>query len=96
MPLFSKYPNIDYISALEIAENILRFSKEENQTMSDILNKILEYLKDLIKRQRNNPSFYLKAKKDIDIINNAIKYLNANMQDKVAIEAMMLKIARGY
>ena len=73
-----------------------KYIKDENINIEEILNKILEYLKDLLKKNIYNSSFVLKINNDIKIVNEAIKYKKANMQDKIILDTMFLKIARGY
>ena len=73
-----------------------KYIKDENINIEEILNKILEYLKDLLKKNISNSSFVLKINNDIKIVNEAIKYKKANMQDKIILDTMFLKIARGY
>lgn len=93
IPLVLTYPNIDYKSAFEISDNIQKYLKENNVELELILNKILEYLKDLIKQ---NPQMSAKINQDIKIINDSIKQTRANMSDKIILDTMFLRLARGY
>ncbi len=97
LDLFSNYPNFDYVQALEISEKILNMTKQ-NPTLSFevILDELMNYLKDLILNNLNNEVFCRKLNRDIKFINNAIKMHNSDIQEKVALETLMLKIARGY
>ena len=56
----------------------------------------MEFLKDLIKQNIFNNELCQKIKQDIIFINNAIKQSKANMIDKIVLDTLMLKIARGY
>ena len=94
--LISIYPNIDYKTALDIASNIQTFSKENGIEIELILNKTLEYLKDLLKQNLNNTQLIQKIKNDINFTNTAIKQLKANVSEKNVLETLLLKIARGY
>ena len=85
------YPITNPDIAMKTADMIL----ENSQSKVDILNKILEYLKDNLKQNINN-DLYFKIKNDINIVSDAIKHLSANMSEKIVIEAMCLKLNRGY
>lgn len=93
LPLISSYPNIDYKTAFDISDNIQKYIKENETKLELVLNKILEYLKDLLKQ---NPQMTLKINQDIKIINDAIKQNRANMSDKIILDTMFLRLARGY
>ena len=93
IPLISSYPNIDYKSAFDISDNIQKYLKENNVDIELTLNKFLEYLKDLIKQ---NPTMSAKINQDIKIINDSIKQSRANMSDKIILDTMFLRLARGY
>ena len=88
LPYLSNYFNLDYIKALDIANN---FQNYEDTDLA--LNKLIAYLKDILIQQ---PSLQSKIMKDIYFISDAIKHLHANMSNKVVLEALFLKIARGY
>lgn len=89
----SEYPNIDYKIAFEISDNIQKYIKENNVQTELALNKILEYLKELMKQ---NPQMGAKINRDIKIINEAIKHTRANMSDKIILDTMFLRLARGF
>lgn len=93
--IFSNYPNIDYPKALDIVENLLELEKTKELRAENIFDKILEFLKELLKQNLNNSFLILKIKKDINTIKKAQKMTKANVQDKIAFEYMMLKIAKG-
>ncbi len=93
LPLISSYPNIDYKTTFDISDNIQKYIKENEIKLELVLNKILEYLKDLLKQ---NPQMTLKINQDIKIINDAIKQNRANMSDKIILDTMFLRLARGY
>ena len=93
MSIIQNYLNIDYKSAFEISDNIQKYLKENNAELELILNKILEYLKDLIKQ---NPQMSAKINQDIKIINDSIKQTRANMSDKIILDTMFLRLARGF
>ena len=87
------YPNIDYKNSFEISDNLQKFIKENNISLEAALNKFLECLKDLMKQ---NPEISAKINQDIKIINESIKQSRANMSDKVVLDTMLLRLARGY
>lgn len=93
LPFLSSYGNLDYKSAFETSENIQKYLKDNNQNIELVLNKILEYLKDLMKQ---NQQIATKVNQDIKIINSAIKYSRANMSDKIVLDTMFLRLARGF
>ena len=70
LSMIQNYPNIDYKSAFDISDNLQKYIKENNTQIESLLNKILEYLKDLIKQ---NPQLSAKINQDIKIINDSIK-----------------------
>ena len=92
LSLISTYPNIDYKVAFDISDNIQKHIKENEVDTELVLNKILEYLKDLLKQNSNSS---LKINNDIKIINDAIKQSRANMSDKIVLDTMLLRLARG-
>jgi len=94
--LFSAYLNLDYTKALNLSDEFQKYIKENNKSCEILLNKFLEYLKDLIKQNISNFSLVQKIQNDIKIINHAIKQTRANISDKVILEAMLLRITRGY
>lgn len=94
--LISSYPNITYQNCFDISDAFQKYIKDENFDTLEILNKILEYLKDLLKQNLDNSSIVLKINNDIKIVNDAIKYKKASMQEKIIFDTMFLKIARGY
>lgn len=91
--LISNYPNISYQSAFEISSSIQDFIKNNNVSLELVLNKFLEYLKDLLK---NNLELSAKINTDIKITNEAIKQSRANMNDKNVLDSLFLRIARGF
>lgn len=90
------YPNITYQNCFDISDNFQKYIKEENLDTQEVLNKILEYLKDLLKQNISNTSFLFKINNDIKIVKSAIEYKKASMQEKIVFDTMFLKIARGY
>ena len=94
-PIISMYPKIDYFQALDISDNLQKYLKENSNT-DFVLNQFLEFLKDLIKENDFNSELIIKIRKDIDFINEAIKQSKANISDKIVLDTLMLKIARGY
>ncbi len=94
-PIICDYPKINYLKAIEISDNLQKLIKE-NLNTEIILNKFLEFLKELIIQNNFNTELYKKIKNDMYSINTAIKQSNANLSDKIVIDTLMLKIARGY
>lgn len=93
LSLISTYPNINYKNAFDVSQNAQAYIKENNENLETFLNKILEYLKDLLKQ---NIQMSPKINQDIKIINEAIKHSKANMSDKNILDTMFLRLARGY
>ncbi len=96
LPMIKIYPNITYQNCFDVSDNFQKYIKDENIDLQDVLNMFLEFLKDLLKQNVANSDFVLKINNDIKIVNDAIKYKKANMQDKIVFDTMFLKIARGY
>ena len=94
--IFSSYPNINYKNAFEISDNLQKYIKENSIQIETCLNKLLEYLKDLMKHNIQNNEYCAKINSDIHIINEAIKHSRANISEKNILDTMLLKIARGY
>ena len=94
-PIISDYPNIDYYKAIEISDNLQKYIKE-NSDCEYTLNQFLEFLKETIKQNVFNIELCKKIKNDINFVNIAIKQSKANITDKIVIDTLMLKIARGY
>lgn len=93
LPLISAYPNIDFKIAFDISQNFQNHIKENSKTLEEMLNKFLEYLKDLMIQ---NPAMSNKINQDIKIINESIKQSRANMSDKIILDTLFLRLARGY
>lgn len=96
MPYFSNYFELNYLSAIELSESILNYLNNNNYDLELILNKTIAYLKDILKENIDNKHVFEKINRDISFISEAIKHTHANMQDKVILEALFLKIARGH
>ena len=94
--LISVYPNIKYENAFDISLNIQNYLKETTETLELVLNKILEYLKDLLKQNINNPAVCAKINNDIKIVNDSIKQSKANIADRTILDTLFLRIARGF
>ena len=93
VPYLSNYFELDYIKAIELSEVFLNYCKEFDIEL--VLNKLIAYLKDVLKENINNNALYTKINRDISFIQEAIKHTRANMQDKIILEALFLKIVRG-
>ena len=89
--MLENYFNLDYKKAFDITEQFLNFDDPEN-----VLNKLIAYLKDVMINNIENAQVCEKINKDIGFTSQAIKQLKANVQPKVAIETLFLKIVRGY
>lgn len=94
--MLSIYPNISYQNCFDLSDAFQKYIKENNFETEKVLNEILEYLADLLKQNISNSTFVLKINNDIKIVNEAIRYKRANMQEKIIFDTMFLKIARGY
>ena len=94
--LLSNYPNITYDIAFDISDNIQKYLKETNLDCELFLNKFLEYLKDILRQNINNNDLAIKINKDIRLINDAIKHTRANISEKITLDTLMLRIARGF
>lgn len=91
IPLLGNYFNLDYMKALDLAENFSGFEDIENA-----LDKLIAYLKDIMKQNLDNDAVCEKINRDISFISQAIKYSKASITNKNNLEALFLKIARGY
>ncbi len=96
IPLLQNYPNINYTNAFDISLNFQNYMKETNKTLDNILNEFLEYLVYLLKQNIENIDYYQKINNDILITNEMIKYSKANINDKIVLDTLFLRIARGY
>lgn len=94
--LFENYLNLKITTALDFSDLLLSYIKENDKDIETLLNMFLEYLLSLIKANLSNSAFVSKVKSDIKMVNYALKQSRASMQDKVILEAMALKLARGY
>ena len=90
-PYLPNYFNLDYLSAINLAESFLSFEDIELA-----LNKLMTYLKDIMIQNIQNAQVCEKINRDIGFITHTIKQLKAKVQPKVAVETLFLKIARGY
>ena len=95
IPYLADYFELDYIKAIDLSDNILNYIKTSNSDIELVLNKILVYLKDILRQNISNSELYTKINRDIRFIQEAIKHTRAKMQDKIILEALFLKIARG-
>ena len=92
----SDYFNLDYIKAIKLSEDILNFIDSNELNSNIALEKLIAYLKDILKQNCNNIELCNKINQDISFISDAIKQSRANISDKIVLEALFLKIARGY
>ncbi|MBQ8635458.1 hypothetical protein IJX73_03805 [bacterium] len=92
----SAYPNLKYTDALDISSNIQNYLKENEIILETVLNKILEYLKDLLKQNIQNQNLVVKINNDIKIVNDSIKQSRANISERIILDTLFLRIARGY
>jgi len=90
------YSKIKPDSIFDILEQIQKFLKEEMYEMEIFLNEFLNFLKDLLIANISNNEASEKIKRDIFIVNQAIKYSKASIQDRIVLESMLFKIIRGY
>lgn len=95
IPLIQNYPNIDYANAFDISLNFQNYMKETNKPLDNLLNEFLEYLVSLMKQNIDNNAFYQKINNDISITNEMIKYSKANINDKIVLDTLFLRISRG-
>lgn len=95
LPYISDYFNLDYIKAINLSENILKYIDDKNIDLEDALNELIAYLKDTIMQNIHNSALYNKINRDILFISEAIKHSRAKIQDKIVLEALFLKIVRG-
>lgn len=94
--LFNLYPSLSFDNCLDMSDNILFYIKENELTLIEVLDSFLEYLLALLKENISNPSITAKINNDISIISNAQKQSKASMSDKIVLESLMLRLARGY
>ncbi len=91
--LASFYFDLNYYNIYETSEKIINFSIENQMSLTDTLDEINCYLKDLI--QQNSDS-YFKIINDIKIINQTTKMIKSKVNEKNAIETMLFRLVRGY
>ena len=96
LPYMNGHFNLDYINALNLADDLLSYKTENDISLELILNKMIAYLNDILKQNLDNLSIYNKINKDISFISESIKHSRSNMSDKIVLEALMLRITRGY
>lgn len=94
VPIFQSYPETDYKKAIFAADELINLAKE--QGAEEILNKIAEYLKDLMIKNISNNALSSRIQNDITIVSEAIKHSRANISDKIVFEGLMLRLLRGY
>lgn len=94
--IFSKYHNLSIENAFDFSDEILNYAKDNYLSVVDLLNFFLIYLKDIIKTNSESNPLYIKTMKDIEFTKEAIDYLRANISDKIAIDTLILRIARGF
>lgn len=94
--IISKYPNIKFEDVYDISDEILKFLSDNQLKLEDFLNMFLLYLKDMLLANCSNDVFCQKINSDIEIINQAIKYSKAKIHDKIALETLLFRLARGY
>jgi len=92
LTISNNYIDLNWQNALEYTNSFLEYSKNSNLSVSELLYKLLSYFKDLYKQNPNNQ----KIKNSIKIISDAIKHVSANISDKTVLEAMFLRLKRGY
>ncbi|MBQ8476350.1 hypothetical protein IJ531_04735, partial [bacterium] len=95
-PYFAHYFEMDYLGAINLADNLLNYIKENNLNIEPVLNKIIAYLSDILKQNLENTFLVEKINRDISFISESIKHSRASMSDKIILEALFLKIVRGY
>ena len=87
------YQNINIQNAYQIADKIFDCAKDRQLSIIEIFEKINIFLKDAIIQNQSNCN---KCMSDIKIINQAQKMIKANVSEKLAVETMVFRIARGY
>ena len=93
--LFNSYPKFDYKSAMDVHFELLNIIKNNEIELVELLNMIMEYLKDLMKNNITNEALVAKIIKDIKLINEAIKMSKASILDSNVLEVLMLEFAEG-
>ena len=96
IPYLSNYFELDYLKAVNLSEKVLDYINDNNSNIEQFLNELIAYLKDVLKQNANNLALCEKINLDIGFISQAIKHSRSNMQDKIILEALFLKIVRGY
>ena len=94
--IFSKYPKIDYVEALEISSKLQQYLKENYLPIVKVLDMILDYFSEILNSNNQNNGLYLKIKNDIHFVSEAQKQAQSNIQDGIILDTLLLKIARGY
>ncbi len=93
--IIGNYFDINYENAFDISNKIANLIKEDDILLESVLNMILAHVKDLIKANINNNQIYLKLNCDVKYINEALKQSKASMSEKIILDTLFLKIARG-
>lgn len=92
----SVYPDITYDNAFDISSMIFDIISSQELDFEYVLNELLEFLKDNLKQNLFDLKYSLKVKNDINIVNEAIKMYRANIQNKIVLDTLFLRLARGY
>ena len=91
--IIKDYPNFNYSNALYVADSFVELTKG-GVDCEDILVEFIEYLKDLMLKNLDNTILLAKIQNDINLVNKALKYYRAKIQDKNLFEGLMLEMAR--
>ena len=80
---------------MDVHFELLNIIKNNEIELIELLNMIMEYLKDLMKNNITNEALVAKIIKDIKLINEAIKMSKASILDSNVLEVLMLEFAEG-
>ena len=84
--LLSDYPNIDRKKAIIISDFLLKYSKDKEKSLTEIVMSIQTYLKDMLKK--NTESIYLKQSilKSINNLQETIIMLKSNFKEQTVAD----------
>ena len=91
--LFSFYSEINYENAFDLVQKIIDYTDENQVETENLLDDFILILKDLMLK---NTQYSVKIMNDIKIINQTAKMIKAKVNEKISLEAMFLRLIRGY
>ncbi|MCR5261934.1 MAG: hypothetical protein K6C94_08875 [Candidatus Gastranaerophilales bacterium] len=84
--ILKNYPKIDVKMAVSLSDFLLKYSEENNKSMSEIIFSIQTYLKELLKQNSGNILLKKKILSDIENLQKANLMLKNSFKDIVAAD----------